>query len=81
MRKPLLKIELHTEQISLMKDILLYSGKVKIAGFGIFSLRDIPARTYFSVIAKKQVTVPKHKRVNFQPLQSLRRDLQKLCLK
>lgn len=77
MTKTKRKIELDEHQLLLIKRLLFRTGKVKISSFGIFSLRSIPARTYFSVVAGKQVTVPKHKRVNFQPLQQLRRDIKK----
>lgn len=60
-----------------LRDLLLQSGKVKVQGVGVFTLKRFPPKTAYNVKKLKYYTRPAYVKVSFKPTISLKDEAQK----
>lgn len=67
------KDDVFVQQLS---SLLLKTGKVKVAGLGIFEVREIAEREGYSVHDGKRIVVPAYKKLAFTPTKKLKELMQ-----
>lgn len=66
----------NNEFVDQLQSLLMSTGKVKVAGLGIFEIRNIKERLGYDMRTKERITIKSHNKISFRPTQKLKVKIQ-----
>jgi DNA-binding protein HU-beta len=58
--------------VNQLASLLMKAGKVKVAGLGIFEIKEVSEREGYSIADGSRITIPAHKKLGFRPAKQLK---------